>query len=110
MNKYQKHPYWFRLWVQRFYNSKDWKALRQKIRNKNKMRCSFCKLLITGKSICDHIVEINPNNYKDINITMNENNLRLLCLPCHNKRTFKGIAKQKPIDFDLKKRKSINLF
>ncbi|HFU4203812.1 TPA: HNH endonuclease [Streptococcus suis] len=68
------------------------------------MRCDECKQLIRGKSIVDHVVEINPDNYQDDNITLGEDNLQLLCIECHNSKTFRS-----RINFEMTNR-SINLF
>lgn len=39
--------------------------------------------------IVDHIEELNANNIDDPEITLNHDNLQYLCLPCHNKKTFR---------------------
>ncbi|HGR7016223.1 TPA: HNH endonuclease, partial [Streptococcus pneumoniae] len=38
----------------------------------------MCGRLIHGKSIVDHIIEIDETNYQDESITLNEDNLQLL--------------------------------
>lgn len=43
------------------------------------MRCDMCGRLIHSKSIVDHIIEIDETNYQDESITLNEDNLQLLC-------------------------------
>lgn len=108
--KYGKQAGEFRNKQIKFYRSAEWKRLREEVRKANKMRCAVCRKLILGKSIVDHIQEITPENIDDPNITLNINNLRLMCQPCHNKRTFKGVSKSKPLDFELTNRKDINLF
>lgn len=95
----------FRAWQQKFYRSKDWIKLRNHVRNTNGMRCNKCGKLIKGKSIVDHIEEVTPDNKNDTSITLNESNLQLLCLACHNSKTF---AHQ--IDYELKNRNDVNLF
>ncbi|EGE53902.1 HNH endonuclease signature motif containing protein [Streptococcus parauberis] len=100
-----KHPDWFRQWQIKFYNNKKvWHPLRNKIRNDRRMRCDMCGKLIKGKSIVDHIIEITPQNYMDESITLNEDNLQLLCFKCHQTKTF-GDKK----NFNLDNR-SIDLF
>jgi 5-methylcytosine-specific restriction endonuclease McrA len=95
----------FRAWQQRFYNSKTWKELRHEVRRENRMICSCCHKLIRGKSIVDHIKEITPDNKDDENITLYKGNLQLLCIECHNNKTF-----SEPMDFELKRRGNVNLF
>ena len=102
--KNPKHSDWFRTWQIKFYNSKPWRALRNRIRKTKRMRCDMCGRLIHGKSIVDHIIEIDETNYQDESITLNEDNLQLLCLECHNTKTF-----QSKINLNLENR-NINLF
>ena len=100
-------------WQQRFYNSAKWIKLRNEVREEREMRCAMCGRLIRGRPIVDHIKEITPDNKEDESITLNKGNLQLLCLDCHNVKTFKGRLRYYTIeedDFDLKKRKDINLF
>ena len=49
--KNPKHSDWFRSWQIKFYNSKSWKTLRNRIRTTKRMRCDMCGRLIHGKSI-----------------------------------------------------------
>jgi 5-methylcytosine-specific restriction endonuclease McrA len=110
LKRYAKHPEWFRKWAMKFYKSDEWMKVRQIVRDDRRMHCDICHKLIKGKSICDHIIELSPDNYTDPDITLNVDNLRLLCLECHNTRTFKGVFRSDPVDFDLSTRKNINLF
>lgn len=102
--KNPKHSDWFRAWQIRFYNSKPWRTLRNRIRKTKRMRCDMCGRLIHSNSIVDHIIEIDETNYQDESITLNEDNLQLLCLECHNTKTF-----QSKINLNLENR-NINLF
>lgn len=102
--KNPKHSGWFRTWQIKFYNSKPWIILRNRIRSTKRMRCDMCGRLIHSKSIVDHIIEIDETNYQDESITLNEDNLQLLCLECHNTKTF-----QSKINLNLENR-NINLF
>ncbi|MTV47035.1 HNH endonuclease, partial [Streptococcus pneumoniae] len=54
--KNPKHSDWFRTWQIKFYNSKPWRTLRNRIRSIKRMRCDMCGRLIHGKSIVDHII------------------------------------------------------
>ncbi|MDR0918710.1 MAG: HNH endonuclease [Oscillospiraceae bacterium] len=68
------------------------------------MRCNACGKLIRGKSIVDHIIPITPENNDDPDITLNWDNLQLLCLHCHNEKTF-----QTKFNFDLTRRADVNI-
>ncbi len=64
-----------------FYNSSAWRKLRAYIRNKYNNTCQECGEF--GDQV-HHIIEITPENINDPNITLNEDNLTLLCDACHN--------------------------
>lgn len=64
-----------------FYNSKKWKDLRLYICQSRHYTCEECGDY--GDQV-HHIIEITPNNINDPNITLNEDNLQLLCEECHN--------------------------
>ena len=64
-----------------FYQSKAWKTMRKYIRIKYKSICQEC-----GKNgfLVHHIKPVTDANLHDEMITLNENNLTLLCIDCHN--------------------------
>ncbi len=64
-----------------FYNSKVWHRTRRYIRLKYRGVCQQCGL--NGTHV-HHIKYITIANIHDTNITLNENNLTLLCHDCHN--------------------------
>lgn len=97
----------FKEWQKKFYKSKEWISLRNYVRNNREMGvCQKCqKLIIKKKWIVDHIVEIDDKNKEDTTITLNEKNLQLLCITCHNKKTFGEKEVIKEVDY--KKRNGI---
>ena len=64
-----------------FYNSKKWKKLRKYICESRHYTCEECGDY--GDQV-HHIIEITPDNINDPSITLNEDNLQLLCEECHN--------------------------
>lgn len=65
-----------------FYNSKEW------IKCKNayiKSKLGLCERCSKVGTIVHHKKYINKGNINDPNITLNFNNLELLCHDCHNK-------------------------
>lgn len=47
--------------------------------------CEECgKLLGKGEYNVHHIITLDENNYQDSEIVYGENNLKLLCINCHN--------------------------
>jgi len=95
----------FKKWQDKFYHSARWIELRNLIRNRDRMRCRVCGKLIRGTSIVDHVTEITKDNCKDESITMNPDNLQLLCIDCHNSKTF-----GKRINYSIDGRGDVNLF
>ena len=63
-----------------FYQSKAWKKTRAYIFLRDMGLCTRC-----GKpgEIVHHKQHLTPNNIDDPNITLNEDNLELLCRDCH---------------------------
>ena len=71
-----------------FYQTRQWKDKRQEIFIRDKGICQKCKKLIRKRFVVDHIIPLTDENFMDIDISLNNDNLRLLCLECHNWRTF----------------------
>lgn len=103
----KRHPEWFREWQLTFYNRKPWRTLRNEVRKEKGMRCDACHQLITGKSIVDHIIEIDPTNYQDEAVTLNKANTQLLCFHCHNQKTFGDFQ---PELFEVSNERNVHLF
>lgn len=70
-------------YAKNFYNSIAWKSLSRLIAEENYYICCRCNKP-ANRYIVHHIIPITPDNINDYNITMNKDNLMLLCLPCHN--------------------------
>ena len=68
-----------------FYNSKKWERARQlKIAEEHGI-CERCgKAFASRKLIVHHKVYLNETNIHDENISLNQDNLELLCIDCHN--------------------------
>lgn len=69
-----------------FYNSAIWKKQRINILKRDHFTCTEkgCHRMATE---VHHIIELNEKNINDVNITLNENNLRSLCHDCHTRIT-----------------------
>jgi len=82
--------------LHRFYKSEVWKLAREiKIMNMNG-RCERCGAL--GEEV-HHIQRLNVDNVKDVSISINPENLELLCRECHNKE-HKRFSKEVRFDKD----------
>lgn len=77
--------------LKKFYNSDEWKIFRQQIilgRRKNGVVvCENCgKMIVISKHMqVHHIIELTEDNYKDANISLNPENVKVWCHICHNK-------------------------
>lgn len=73
----------------KFYDSKAWKTCRDYYISKRVMvdggMCEMCK--DRPGVICDHIIELDEYNVDDPTISLNHDNLQLLCIECHNIKT-----------------------
>ena len=63
-----------------FYQSAEWKALRDKVIDQRGKRCEQCGR--EGFVIADHVNEIRDGGAK-----LDPNNIMLLCAPCHGRKT-----------------------
>ena len=82
--------------MNKFYSSKRWKRARQiRIAYANGL-CEKCGAIGTE---VHHIIHLTPENINDPNITINQDNLILLCNECHNKEhnRFEG---KRDLEFD----------
>ena len=68
-----------------FYNSPAWKAARNAYASKRHHLCEDC--LARGDyrkgDIVHHVIALTPENIKDPEIALNEQNFRLVCRRCH---------------------------
>lgn len=69
-----------REFAKKFYDSKEWKAVRLTILQRDRFKCNRCK---NPAEEVHHKVRLTPNNIWDINITLNPDNLESLCSDCH---------------------------
>lgn len=64
-----------------FYNSQAWVNVRNSFFIEKLGMCERCS---NPGEIVHHKIYITPDNINDPNITLNKNNLELLCRTCHN--------------------------
>lgn len=70
-----------------FYASEEWINLRLTLINERGNVCSHCKEIIARSKdlIGHHRVELTPENVHDVMISLNPDNIDLVCFDCHNK-------------------------
>ena len=90
---------------QKFYHSKIWRLKRQQILI-NEPLCRFCKCkgYVKLAEVVDHITDIQVSPH----LCLETDNLRPLCIECHNKKTAKTTGNSDSIgivngaiDFDI---------
>ena len=84
-----------------FYNSREWRTLSRKVYIKQNGMCQEClknKKITTGtydkhgrfkRNVVDHIIPIKV----DWSRRLDESNLQVLCIPCHNRKTLEDERK-----------------
>lgn len=75
--------------VERFYKTKQWQRTRQAYIAYKHGMCERCN---NGGYFVHHKIYINSKNINNPDITLNFNNLELLCKKCHNKEHFEEIG------------------
>ena len=78
-------------WAQSFYASKAWKECREAYKQSVYGLCERCGQ--PGDEV-HHKIYLTPTNINNPEITLNWDNLELLCLSCHNKE---HISKYSPL-------------
>lgn len=76
-----------------FYNSKQWLVFREQYilehtKQNSGVICSKCKkhIFVSADIQLHHTpVELSESNYNDVNISLNPDNIELICRSCHNK-------------------------
>lgn len=81
--------------AERFYKSKTWQQCRDGYAKSVGYLCEDClaKGIYTPGIIVHHIEELTPYNIENPEVTLNYNNLRLVCRKCHgeeHKKVNKG--------------------
>lgn len=68
-----------------FYKSRAWRQCRDAFFVSKHGQCERCG---GAGHIVHHVKEISPENINDPNVTLNWDNLQLVCQPCHNQIHF----------------------
>jgi hypothetical protein len=77
--------------LKKFYGSSEWLTFREQIilnrMINGRVICEKCgKQIVVSKHIqVHHIIELTEDNYKDVNISLNPENVLVWCHNCHNK-------------------------
>lgn len=77
-----------------FYKSNAWKRCRDAYFSSVGGLCERCKAkgLIVPGYIVHHKTHLTPENYEDPSISLNFDNLEVLCKQCHNEEHFKKLT------------------
>jgi hypothetical protein len=73
--------------IKSFYASESWAKLRQLLIIERGYKCERCGLLAkdSKKIIGHHKIELTPENVMDLSISLNPDNVEIICFDCHNK-------------------------
>ena len=84
--------------TQGFYYTKAWQQTREAFRKSKGGLCEECLRngIIKAGEIVHHKVHLTPENINDPNVTLNWDNLELLCRDCHAK--MHGRSKRYKVD------------
>lgn len=78
--------------IERFYNSKAWRRMSRYIRLRDHGVCQECGR--AGNEV-HHIIPITENNVHEYEkISLNPENLQLLCTECHNAKRNSGVIRE----------------
>ena len=84
-------------YAEKFYKSKRWQKVRQSYFVSQHGLCEKCQS--PGK-IVHHIIHITQENINDSMVTMNHENLELLCQDCHNRHHHGTESTREDVLFD----------
>lgn len=75
-------------WAKKFYKSVAWQGCRESVMQRDHRLCVDCmkKGLVVPAEEVHHIIELNPKNIWDPDISLNPDNLVSLCRECHKRR------------------------
>lgn len=91
-----------KLWSKAFYNSKQWKSVREyKLALTNHL-CERCLSRGVIKPAIDvhHMIVLNELNIQDPNVSLNIEHLLSVCKECHNIEHGYGAAIREGLEFD----------
>ena len=86
-----------REFAKEFYNSPEWKRVRDYIFLRDGMLCVRCG---NPGEIVHHKIHLNPHNITDPYIALGEDNLELLCRQCHGEEHSSDIDNERGYTFN----------
>ena len=89
-------------WAKQFYNSKEWQACREAYIASKQGLCERCLAegRISPGEIVHHKEWLTQETIADPRVTLNFDNLELLCWDCHNKEHGKQLPIADEVEFD----------
>lgn len=76
--------------LKQFYTSKSWRGLSYSLKISRGGKCERCGFMVVEKAdwkklIGHHKVELTEANISDPNVSLNPDNIEIVCIDCHNK-------------------------
>lgn len=84
-------------WARKVYDSAAYAQMRAYCYERDKGVCVMCR---APAEICDHIVELTPENVDNPAIALSPDNGQMLCWACHNQKTSGSLATVDGARFD----------
>jgi 5-methylcytosine-specific restriction endonuclease McrA len=85
----------------KFYNSKEWRKVRNVMISKSHGICSRCGKPFNSRDlIVHHIHHLDETNINNPEVALNLNNLEVLCWQCHNSQHAKNEDLNRDMKFD----------
>ena len=84
-------------WAKWFYTGKAWRNCRLAF---VKSKCGICQRCGRPGDIVHHKVYLTPGNINDASISLNWENLELLCIECHNQEHMTNPVTAEGVTFD----------
>ena len=85
----------------KFYNSSQWRKVRNVMISKSHGICSSCGKPFNSRDlIVHHVIHLNESNINNPDIALNQDNLEVLCWDCHNSKHAKNEDMNRDMKFD----------
>jgi len=85
----------------KFYNSSQWRKVRNVMISKSHGICSRCGKTFNSRDlIVHHKISLNEDNINNPEVSLNLNNLEVLCWDCHNSTHSKNEDMNRAMVFD----------
>lgn len=87
--------------IHKFYMSNKWKRVRNAFYIEKEGICERCNKVVGRKEYqVHHKIHLTLENYTNLKVALDHENLELLCIDCHNKEHDRFIKRKARVEFD----------